>query len=155
MADIVNGDSSGAALNDMTVTGSTGRDAPTLLFVCVHNAGRSQLAAGLAAHRAAGQVRVLSAGIDPDAEVSNVTLASLAELGIGRSDQVPRALTDELVQQADVIVALKPDLGIVPAPGGRLETWVLPEPDSWDVAGVRPLRDHLDERVQQLIRTIK
>jgi len=69
---------------------------PTLLFVCVHNAGRSQLAAGLAALRGGDQVNVLSAGLDPDDKVSEVALASLAEAGIDRSDQTPTKLTDDL-----------------------------------------------------------
>ena len=83
---------------------------PTVLFVCVHNAGRSQLAAGLAAHHAGTTVQVLSAGTDPDTQVDAVALASLAELGIDRSDQVPTRLTDDLLTQADVVVTLKPGL---------------------------------------------
>ena len=83
-----------------------------MLFVCVHNAGRSQLAAGLAAAYAGGRVNVLSAGTTPDAAVSPVMVASLAELGIDRSDQVPTQLTDELLRRADVVVALKAGLGI-------------------------------------------
>jgi arsenate reductase (thioredoxin) len=127
---------------------------PTVLFVCVHNAGRSQLAAGLAAHRGDGRVSVMSAGTEPDDQVSDVALGSLAELGIDRSDQRPTLLTDQMVQRADVIVLLKPGLGIVPRRGAELQTWTLPEPASWDVDGVRSLRDYLDERVQHLIETI-
>ena len=85
---------------------------PTLLFVCVHNAGRSQLAAGLAALRGGEQVTVLSAGLDPDDKVSDVALASLAEAGIDRSDQTPTRLTDDLVAQADIVVTLKPGLDL-------------------------------------------
>ena len=93
----------------------------TVLFVCVHNAGRSQLAAGLAAYRAGPGVRVLSAGTEPDAHVDAVALASLAELGIDRSDQVPSLLTDDLLDQADVVVTLKPGLAVAQRPvrGGR------------------------------------
>lgn len=127
---------------------------PVVLFVCEHNAGRSQLAAGLAARRAAGRVRVLSAGTNPDAQVDEVMLASLAELGIDRSDQVPTLLGDDLIQQADVIVAVKPDLGVVPADGAQLQTWTLPEPDRWDVEGLRPLRAFLDEKVKALIEDV-
>jgi protein-tyrosine-phosphatase len=125
---------------------------PTVLFVCEHNAGRSQLAAGLAARRAAGRVRVLSAGTNPDAEVDAVMLASLAEVGIDGSDQVPTRLTADLVAQADVIVAVKPDLGVVPADGAQLQTWTLPEPERWDVEGLRPLRDFLDQQVRALLQ---
>ena len=85
---------------------------PTLLFVCVHNAGRSQLAAGLAALRGGDQVNILSAGLEPDDKVSDVALASLAEAGIDRSDQTPTKLTDDMMAQADVVVSLKPGLDL-------------------------------------------
>ena len=127
---------------------------PTVLFVCEHNAGRSQLAAGLAVQRAEGRVNVLSAGTAPDEKVSDVMLASLAELGIDRSDQVPTQVTQQLVDQADVIVALKPDLPITPPAGAAYEIWPLPDPADWDLDGIRPLRDHLDGLVQQLIARI-
>jgi protein-tyrosine-phosphatase len=127
---------------------------PTVLFVCEHNAGRSQLAAGLAATRAAGRVRVLSAGTNPDAQVDEVMLASLAEYGIYRGDQVPTQLTADLIASADVIVAVKPNLGIVPADGAEPQTWTLPEPERWDVEGLRPLRDFLDQKVRTLIEEL-
>ena len=127
---------------------------PTVLFVCEHNAGRSQLAAGLATVRSAGRVTVRSAGTNPDATVDAVMLESLAELGIFREDQVPTQLTADLIEQADVIVAVKPDLGIVPADGAQLVTWALPEPERWDVEGLRPLRAFLDEKVQALIEDL-
>ena len=125
--------------------------APTVLFVCVHNAGRSQLAAGLAARQASARVRVLSAGTDPDAHVDAVALASLAELGIDRSDQTPTRLTDDLLDQADVVVTLKPGLDVAHRPGVRYENWPLPDPQGWDLDGIRGLRDHLDARVTQLL----
>lgn len=103
---------------------------PTVLFVCEHNAGRSQLAAGLATTRAVGRVRVLSAGTNPDAEVDEVMLASLAELGIDRSDQVPTRLTADLVEQADVIVAVRPDLGVVPPPERSCRPGPCPSPSA-------------------------
>ena len=121
----------------------------TILFVCVHNAGRSQLAAGLAAARAGTEVTVLSAGTEPDPAVSETVLASLAELGIDRSSEVPQLLTPELAARADVVVALKPDLDL-PA-HDRVEVWPLPDPAAWDVEGIRPLRDHLDNLVTDLL----
>jgi arsenate reductase len=124
---------------------------PTVLFVCVHNGGRSQLAAGLVAHRAGARVRVLSAGTNPDAAVDAVALASLAELGIDRSDQTPTRLTDDLLDQADVVVTLKPGLDVAHRPGVRYENWPLPDPQGWDLDGIRGLRDHLDARVAQLL----
>jgi len=122
-----------------------------VLFVCVHNAGRSQLAAGLAAHRATLGVRVLSAGTEPDVEVDAVALASLAELGIDRSDQTPTRLTDDLLDQADVVVTLKPGLDVAHRPGVRYENWPLPEPQGWNLDGIRGLRAHLDARITQLL----
>ena len=124
---------------------------PTLLFICVHNAGRSQLAAGLAALRGGNQVTVLSAGLDPDKKVSDVALASLAEAGIDHSDQTPRKLTNDLVAQADIVIALKPGLDLPQHDRVRYETWPLPDPAEWDIDGIRPLRDHLDAKVQQLL----
>ncbi len=94
---------------------------------------------------------MLSAGTAPDAKVSDVMLASLAELGIDRSDQVPTLVTDQLLDQADVIVALKPGLAINPPAGIPYLTWPLPDPANWDLDGIRPLRDHIDGLVQELI----
>jgi arsenate reductase len=130
------------------------RGRPTVLFVCVHNAGRSQLAAGLAAHHAAGIVEVLSAGTDPDEQVDAVALASLAELGIDRSDQIPTRVTKELLSRADVVVTLKPGLDLPQQPAGRSESWPLPDPESWTLDGIRPLRDHLDGRVRRLLARV-
>ncbi|GEK19918.1 arsenate-mycothiol transferase ArsC [Cellulomonas xylanilytica] len=125
----------------------------TILFVCVHNAGRSQLAAGLAAARAGSDVTVISAGTEPDAAVSQKVLASLAEVGIDRRSEVPQLLTEQLAAQADVIVALKPALDL-PA-HARVEVWPLPDPASWDVDGIRPLRDHIDGLVADLLEREK
>jgi len=121
----------------------------TVLFVCVHNAGRSQLAAGLAAAYAGPRVRVLSAGTSPEDVVSPAVLASLAELGIDRSNEVPTQLTPAFAHQADVVVALKPGLDLFGHPDVR--TWPLPDPAGWDVDGLRELRDHLDVRVRGLV----
>ncbi len=134
-------------MNERLVPAAT----PTVLFVCVHNAGRSQLAAGLAALRGVARVEVLSAGTEPDDQVDPVALASLAELGIDRSDQVPTRLTPELLNRADVVVALKPGLMVPEQPGVRYETWPLPDPTDWTLDGIRPLRDHIDARVSRLL----
>jgi protein-tyrosine-phosphatase len=124
---------------------------PVVLFVCVHNAGRSQLAAGLAAHHAGAGIEVLSAGTEPDQQVDPVALASLAELGIDRSDQTPTPLTEDLLDRADVVVTLKPGLDLPHRSGVRYENWPLPDPQGWDLDGIRSLRDHLDGRVHQLL----
>ena len=93
---------------------------------------------------------VHNAGLDPDSHVSDVALASLAELHIDRSDQTPTKLTNELIAQADVVIALKPGLEIASLKGVRYETWPLPDPADWDIDGIRPLRGHLDGKVQHL-----
>ena len=121
----------------------------TILFVCVHNAGRSQLAAGLAAARAGDDVTVISAGTEPDAAVSQKVLASLAEVGIDRGGEIPQLLTAELAARADILVALKPGLDL--PSHDRVEVWPLPDPAAWDVDGIRPLRDHIDGLVADLL----
>jgi arsenate reductase (thioredoxin) len=122
----------------------------SVLFVCVHNAGRSQLAAGLAATIADGQLRVASAGTDPEDHVSDVVIASLAEVGIDWTGRTPTRLTPEAVESADVVVSLKPGLDVPLVAGVRYETWPLPDPAGWDVDGIRPLREHLRERITAL-----
>lgn len=124
---------------------------PTLLFVCTHNAGRSALGAALARRRTADRARVLSAGTDPAAEPSDVTIASLAELGIDDSSHVPRPVTDVLVAGSTIVIAMKPGLGLPQVDGVTYETWDLPDPAAWDVDGVRPLRDHIDRLVGELL----
>jgi arsenate reductase (thioredoxin) len=123
----------------------------SVLFVCVHNAGRSQLAAGLAASLFEGRLRVTSAGTEPEDHVSEVVLASLAEVGIDWSGRTPTLLTRAAVESADVVVALKPGLDLPPVDGVRYETWPLPDPAGWDVDGIRPLRDHLQHRIAALV----
>jgi arsenate reductase len=106
---------------------------PTVLFVCVHNAGRSQLAAGLATGIAGTTVEVRSAGTDPDAQVSQVVIASLAEVGVDWTGRIPTLVTRQDIEAADVVVSLKPGLD-------------LPQVD-----GVRPLREYLSERITSLV----
>jgi len=119
-----------------------------VLFVCVHNAGRSQLAAGLAA--ADSRLGVTSAGTAPEDHVSSVVIASLAEIGIDWTGRQPTLLTRDAVQSADVVVSLKPGLDIPQVEGVRYETWPLPDPAGWDVDGIRPLREYLRERITAL-----
>ena len=123
----------------------------TVLFVCVHNAGRSQLAAGLAATIGDGSLQVTSAGTEPEDHVSEVVLASLAEVGIDWSGRTPTLLTRAAVESVDVVVALKPGLDLPQVDGVRYETWPLPDPAGWDVDGIRPLRDHLQDRIAALV----
>jgi arsenate reductase len=124
---------------------------PGVLFVCTHNAGRSALAAALGRARAGDTVRVLSAGVDPDAAPNPVTIASLAEVGIDGSGHRPQPVTAELIESVDLVVAMKPGLNLPQLPGLRYETWSLPDPDGWDVDGIRGLREEIDEHVTALV----
>ena len=101
-----------------------------------------------------GSSQHLSAGIEPDDKVSDVALASLAEAGIDRSDETPTKLTDDMLAQADIVVALKPSLDLPHRDGVRYQTWPLPDPAEWDIDGIRPLRDYIDTKVQALIKDL-
>lgn len=127
---------------------------PVLLFVCTHNAGRSALGAALARRRAGDHATVLSAGMAPADMPSDVTIASLAELGIDDSGHIPMPLTRELVARATVVVAMKPGLTLPRVDGVSYETWDLPNPADWDVDAVRPLRDHIDADVAALLSRV-
>lgn len=124
---------------------------PALLFICNHNAGRSVLAAALARHRAGDRVEVFSAGVEPADLPNPVTIASLAELDIDDSSHIPSKVTEELVSRCDVVVAMKASLHIPLVDGVTYETWDVPNPAGWDTVGIRPLRDHIDNRVADLL----
>lgn len=124
---------------------------PTVLFVCTHNAGRSALGAALARHRAGERATVLSAGMAPASKPSHVTIASLAEIGIDDSTHKPTPLTHDMVAASNVVVAMKPGLALPQVDGPTYETWDLPNPADWDVDGIRPLRDHIDGLVTELL----
>lgn len=125
--------------------------APTLLFVCTHNAGRSALGAALARERAGDRAVVLSAGVDPAEAASAGTIASLAEIGIDDSAHTPTKVTDELVRNATVVISMKPGLDVPQIAGIAYESWDLPNPEGWDVEAIRPLRDHIDGLVADLL----
>ena len=135
----------------MSDTRTADDDRPRVLFVCTHNAGRSALAAALAAHHAAHRVDVDSAGTDPDPRPSPTTIATLAELGIDATAHRPSAVTAKRIAAADVVVAMKPGLDLPHVADVRYETWTLPDPAGWDADGIRPLRDEIDRRVRDLI----
>ena len=124
---------------------------PTLLFVCTHNAGRSALGAALARHQADDRIMALSAGVDPAETPSAGTIASLAEIGIDDSAHVPTRLTEDMVRQATVVIAMKPGLDIPQIDGVTYETWDLPNPQGWEAPAIRPIRDHINERVAALL----
>ncbi len=127
---------------------------PRLLFICTQNAGRSVLGAALARTRGGDAIHVESGGVRPAAAANPVTIASLAEIGIDDSAHVPSAVTPERVADSDVVIAMKPGLDLPQVDGVRYETWTLPDPDGWDVESIRELRDDVDKRVQELLKSL-
>ena len=125
--------------------------APEVLFMCVHNAGRSQMAAALLGHHAAGRVVVRSAGSAPAREVNPAVVAAMAEVGIDISAELPRPLTDEAARAADVVVTMGCGDACTFYPGKRYLDWALDDPAGKTVEEVRPIRDEIDRRVRSLL----
>ncbi len=128
---------------------------PEVLFVCVHNAGRSQMAARLVKLRSQGRVRVRSAGSSPAAELNPVVVQAMEELGVNMSEEFPKALTDEAVQAADVVVTMGCGDECPIYPGKRYEDWEVEDPAGKDLDAVRRIRNEIDSRVQKLIGELK
>jgi protein-tyrosine-phosphatase len=126
-------------------------DKPQVLFVCVHNAGRSQMAAGLTQLRSGGRIDVRSAGSAPAEQVNPVAVAAMEELGVDLSQEFPKPLTDDAVREADVVIAMGCGDACPIFPGKRYEDWTLDDPSGQDLATVRRIRDEIDERVQRLL----
>jgi len=124
---------------------------PEVLFVCVHNAGRSQMAAGLLNKRAEGRVRVRSAGSTPAHELNPVVVQAMREIGIDISQEFPRPLTDEFVKAADVVVTMGCGDACPIYPGKRYEDWELDDPAGQDLETIRRIRDAIDARVGALL----
>ena len=133
------------------VQGSIVKDRPEVLFVCVHNAGRSQMAAALLDHHAKGRVHVRSAGSDPADQINPAVLAAMAELGIDLAKEFPKPLTDEVVQAADAVVTMGCGDACPIYPGKRYLDWELDDPAGKPVEQVRAIRDDIDRRVQSLL----
>ena len=125
--------------------------APHVLFVCTHNAGRSQMAAALLDHQAAGRVHVTSAGSQPAARLNSAVVAAMAEVGLDISREFPKPLTNDNVQAADVVITMGCGDACPIYPGKRYEDWDLPDPAGLDLPAVRPIRDDIARRVQQLL----
>ena len=123
---------------------------PVVLFLCVHNAGRSQVAAALMAQRAGGRVVVLSAGTDPGEQVNPAVVEAMAEVGLDVGARRPRLLTDEDARRADVIITMGCGDSCPVYPGKRYVDWAVPDPAGQDVATVRVIRDQIDVLVQEL-----
>ncbi|MGH4014507.1 MAG: three-helix bundle dimerization domain-containing protein [Pseudonocardiaceae bacterium] len=124
---------------------------PEVLFVCVHNAGRSQLAAAMLAHHAQGQVVVRSAGSAPAAEVNPAVAGSLAEIDVPLADAYPKPLTDEVVRASDVVITMGCGDACPVYPGKRYLNWELNDPAGLGIEAVRPIRDEIDQRVRALL----
>ena len=133
------------------VQGTLAKDVPEVLFVCVHNAGRSQMAAALLDHHAAGRVHVRSAGSDPTDQINPAVVAAMAEWGIDLAREFPKPLTDEVVQAADAVITMGCGDACPIYPGKRYLDWELDDPDGKPVEQVRLIRDDLDLRVQALL----
>jgi arsenate reductase len=127
---------------------------PTVLFVCVHNAGRSQMAAGFLSHLAGDQVEVLSAGSEPADQINPVAVQAMAEEGIDITAAVPKILTVDAVKDSDVVITMGCG-DICPIfPGKRYEDWDLDDPAGQGIDAVRPIRDDIRNRIEKLLTEI-
>jgi len=127
---------------------------PTVLFLCVHNAGRSQMALGWFEHLAGDGAVAWSGGSEPADTVNPAAVAAMAEIGINVSAQVPKRWTDEAVRSADVVVTMGCGDECPFFPGTRYEDWELDDPAGMNVESVRPVRDEIGERVRELLRSL-
>lgn len=123
----------------------------SVLFVCVHNAGRSQMAAGFLRHLAGDRIEVRSAGSMPAAEINPVAVAAMAEVGIDITAEQPKVLTTEAVQASDVVITMGCGDACPFYPGTRYEDWVLDDPAGQGIDAVRPIRDDIRGRIETLV----
>jgi arsenate reductase (thioredoxin) len=124
---------------------------PTVLFLCTHNAGRSQMALGYFNHLAGDQAVAWSGGSEPGSEINPAAVQAMAEVGIDITGEFPKPWTDEIVQAADVVVTMGCGDACPVFPGKRYENWELPDPAGQSVEAVRPIRDDIEERVRRLL----
>ena len=127
---------------------------PSVLFVCVHNAGRSQMAAGFLTALSGGKVEVRSAGSMPADQVNPVAIAAMAEVGIDIADQQPKILTTDAVQASDVVITMGCGDACPIFPGKRYEDWKLDDPAEQGIDAVRPIRDEIRARVEELLNEL-
>ncbi len=127
---------------------------PTVLFVCVHNAGRSQMAAGFLQHLAGDRIDVLSAGSEPADQINPVAIAAMAEVGIDIAGEQPKVLTTESVQASDVVITMGCGDACPYFPGKRYEDWKLDDPAGQGIEAVRPIRDEIRSRIEALIDSL-
>jgi arsenate reductase (thioredoxin) len=129
-------------------------DIPSVLFVCIHNAGRSQMAAGWLRHLAAGRIEVRSAGSQPAETLNPAVVAAMREVGIDITDQIPTLLDHDTARASDVIIAMGCGDACPVFPGKRYEDWQLPDPAGKDLAAIRPIRDQIHTRIQELLHQL-
>ena len=127
---------------------------PTVLFVCIHNAGRSQMAAGYLRHLGGDRVDVLSAGSTPAGSVNPVAVQAMAEDGIDIAAEQPKILTSDAVRASDVVVTMGCGDTCPFYPGKRYEDWILDDPAGQDIEGVRPIRDEIRRRIEALLEEL-
>ena len=137
------------------VEGKSSDGKPTVLFLCTHNAGRSQMAMGFFTHLAGDAAVAWSGGSEPGIEVNPAAVEAMAERGIDISDEYPKPWTDEIVRAADVVITMGCGDACPLFPGRRYEEWVLDDPAGQDVDGVRPIRDDIERRVRQLLAELE
>ena len=130
---------------------ATSADVPTVLYVCVHNAGRSQMAAAFTAHLGGDRVQVLSAGSQPADQINPVAVEAMAEIGIDITSASPKVLTDEAVQTSDAVITMGCGDACPFYPGKRYEDWVLADPAGQGLDAVRLIRDEIKARVEALL----
>lgn len=126
-------------------------DKPTVLFVCVHNAGRSQMAAGYLRTLGGNDVEVLSAGSEPKDSINPVAVEAMAEEGIDISQNTPKVLTVDAVRESDVVITMGCGDACPIFPGKRYEDWELDDPAGQDIDAVRPIRDEIHRRIEALL----
>jgi arsenate reductase (thioredoxin) len=124
---------------------------PSVLFVCVHNAGRSQMAAGFMSHLGQGRVEVLSAGSAPKDSINPIAVEAMAEIGIDISNNSPKVLTNDAVEQSDAVITMGCGDVCPFYPGKRYEDWVLDDPAGQGIESVRVIRDEIKVRVETLL----
>jgi arsenate reductase (thioredoxin) len=128
---------------------------PVVLFVCTHNAGRSQMAAALLDHHAAGRVCVTSAGSQPASQLNPAVVQAMAELGLDISREIPKPLTSDRVRAADVVVAMGCGDACPVYPGRRYLDWDLADPAGLDIEAIRRIRDDINQRVRGLLAELE
>ena len=129
-------------------------DKPAVLFLCVHNAGRSQMALGFFRHLAGDAATAWSGGSEPAAELNPAAVAAMREVGIDIAGEAPQRWTEDRARAADVVVSMGCGDACPVFPGKRYEDWVLDDPAGLDLAGVRPIRDDIEQRVRGLLASL-